>query len=128
MRGLVIAGSLLLVSGCAPSNLADAIRAGGENTATVCARVTTIYGTLTFMRSNVATGDVSCDTLTIKSTTNVSIPMTVTPSFNVTPTAPLPVAPPLTVPRAPAAPPVRPNRWTPDAEPNLDWLRMIHNP
>lgn len=128
MRGLVIAGSLLLVSGCAPSNLADAIRAGGENTATVCARVTTIYGTLTFMRSNVATGDVSCDTLTIKSTTNVSIPMTVTPSFNVTPTAPLPVAPPLTVPRpVPPPPPVRPNLWDP-AERDYEWLRMIHNP
>ena len=106
MKGLLIAGSLLLGGGCAPSNLADVIRAAGQDNATFCGRLTTVYGTATFMRSNIYQGDVSCDTLSIRATTNVTLPMTITPSFSVAPAPqPLPVAPPLTVPRAPARPP-----------------------
>lgn len=79
----------LLLSGCAPSNLAEVVKAAAGDQATVCTRVTTVYGTLTFMRSNVGQGgDVSCDTLTIKvapKPTEAAIPMTITPSFTITP-------------------------------------------
>ena len=78
----------LFLGGCAPSNLAEVIKAAGQDQATVCTRVTTIYGTLTFMRSNVGQGgDVSCDTLTIKVNQppqQAVIPMTITPTFTVT--------------------------------------------
>lgn len=79
----------LLLSGCAPSNLAEVVKAAGQDQATICTRVTTVYGTLTFMRSNVGQGgDVSCDTLSIKVSpkpTEAAIPMTITPKFTVTP-------------------------------------------
>lgn len=113
-RGRLVAGLLgaALVAGCAPSNLADAIRAGGENNATICARVTTVYGTLTYMRSNVEIGgDVSCDTLTIKTAypppapVSATIPMAITPTFTVTPVQPLPTAPQAVGPAPPATVP-----------------------
>lgn len=101
--GLLLGGCYL--SGCAPSNLADVIRAAGQDNATFCGRITTVYGTATFMRSNIYQGDVSCDTLSIRSTTNVSLPMTITPSFSVGPSAPQAPVPPLTVPRPIVPPP-----------------------
>ena len=86
------AGALALVAalaGCSPSNLADVVKAAGQDNATVCARVTSVYGTLTYMRSNVANGDATCDTLSIKAQpaapTQATIPMTITPTFTITP-------------------------------------------
>lgn len=76
---LVLVGA----AGCAPSNLADVIAAAAKDDATFCGRVTTVYGTATFMRSNVHGGDVSCDTLSVRSTTNISVPLTLTPRFSI---------------------------------------------
>ena len=103
--------------GCAPSNLADAIRAGGENNATVCGKVTTIYGTVIYMRSNPDIGgNVTCFDAAIKTEypppapTQAVIPMAITPTFTVTPVQPLPATGvgPLTVPRSAAPPPPPP--------------------
>ena len=71
------------ISGCAGN--ADVIKALAVDQATVCVRVTTIYGTLTAARSNIIGGDVTCDTLVIKSQGQVSIPVTVVPSTTQTP-------------------------------------------
>jgi len=86
LRGRLLAFFLLL-SGCSSTNLADVIQAAAKDEATVCARVTSVYGTLTYLRTNVHGGDVACDTLGVKSTTNISVPMTITPSFQVAPNA-----------------------------------------
>lgn len=83
MKAIVIAAGLLL-AGCSSTNLADIVAAAGTNQATICARVTSVYGTLTFLRSNVMGGDVSCDTLSIK-TQPQSVPLAVTPTFTLHP-------------------------------------------
>jgi len=46
---------LLLTTGCMSSNMTKAIKALGNDPATVNIRVTTIYGTMTFTRTNPGT-------------------------------------------------------------------------
>ena len=57
---LIIVNSLLL-GGCIASNLADVIQKLGDNTATVCVTINTVYGTGKALRSNVDKGRVKCD-------------------------------------------------------------------
>ena len=51
----------LLFSGCVASNLADVMEKMGDNPATVCITVNTVYGTGKALRSNVTNGKVKCD-------------------------------------------------------------------
>jgi hypothetical protein len=51
----------LLLSGCIASNLAQVIKELGDNPATVCVTVNTVYGTGKALRSNVQQGKVKCD-------------------------------------------------------------------
>jgi hypothetical protein len=61
--GLVAVG----VAGCVPSNLGEMIKASSmDDNAIVCIRVTTMTGSLTFMRSHIPSVDLICDTLRIK--------------------------------------------------------------
>lgn len=87
VSALALLFMLMLLSGCAPTNLAQVIEAASKDDATFCARVTTVYGTATVLRSNIHGGDVSCDTLTIKST---AVPSPFGPG-----------APPVVLPQAP---------------------------
>lgn len=80
--GLILA---LCLTGCSSTNLAEIVQAAGHDPATVCARVTSVYGTLTYLRANPTAGKVSCDTLTVEVPTAVAIPLAITPSFTVTP-------------------------------------------
>lgn len=59
---------ILLLGGCAPSNISDLMKAMGENQASVCITVTSIYGTAKMARSGLLNGTVTCsaDGMTIK--------------------------------------------------------------
>lgn len=58
---LLMATLPLLLGGCVASNLADVINQLGDNPATVCVTVNTVYGTGKALRTNVTTGKVKCD-------------------------------------------------------------------
>ncbi len=65
---------VFLLTGCAPN-----LEALAKDSATFCATVTTVYGTVKFARSNLLGGDVTCNDLTMHSTGGTQIPVTVVP-------------------------------------------------
>ena len=82
MKWIIVAA--LALSGCVASNLADVIEKAGKDPASICIKIGTVYGTVDYMRSNPpVSNDVTCGPFSIKSTTNMSIPMTITPQFNI---------------------------------------------
>lgn len=97
---------------------AEVIQAITQSPNTKCLRVSSVYGTLTFYDAgSIGKQDTMCgpDGFISKSPatpTEVAIPMTIRPTFQVAPQSAMPLpssgAPPLTVPRAPAAPPAPP--------------------
>ena len=84
MRKLVLAAALMM-TGCAPTNISELVEAMGKSDATVCIRITTVYGTVTGYRSNVHSGKAVCtpDGLSVTSEVlrenTVSVPVTVGP-------------------------------------------------
>lgn len=79
---------LLVVLACLTTGcISDAavIEALAKDTATVCVRIVTIYGTITAARTNIIAGDVQCDSLTVKSQGVTTVPVTVVPSTTQTP-------------------------------------------
>ena len=81
MKSLLFALFLIpLLAGCA--NLPAVVQALGQDQATVCATLQTVYGTLKVARTNIFNGDISCtgDGLSVKSTGGATIPVTIAPS------------------------------------------------
>jgi hypothetical protein len=66
------------LTGCAGN--AAVIEALAKDQATVCSKLTTIYGTVTFARTNITNGDVECDSLKVHSQGQTTIPVSVIPS------------------------------------------------
>jgi hypothetical protein len=50
-----------------------------KDNATFCARITTIYGTMTVSRTNIVNGDVKCDALEVHSPGSTVVPVRVEP-------------------------------------------------
>jgi hypothetical protein len=76
----------LACGGCLASNLAEALKAAGDDQATVSVNVKTIYGTIQYCRTAILNGNVACDSngITVKSDgATVGIPMTITPQFTI---------------------------------------------
>ncbi len=74
------------VAGCAST--ADLVKALGQDPATVCVNVTTVYGTLRVARTNIVQGNVTCngEGLSVKSeATTVGVPLQVVPQISVGP-------------------------------------------
>lgn len=73
----------LFCSGCMASNMTEFAKALGQDPATVCFQLTTIYGQGKLSRTNCTNCDVSCtaEGMAIKSTSpTTNIPVTVTPT------------------------------------------------
>jgi uncharacterized lipoprotein YehR (DUF1307 family) len=89
MKTIVLCMALVALAGCSSTNIAELAKALSGDNATVCNKLTTVYGSDTFLRSNVQNGKVSCDGLTIDNTQAGVILGTVVPSG--TQAAPVPV-------------------------------------
>jgi len=77
---LWIISSTCLLAGCAPTNISELARALGQDQASVCVSVNTIYGTLKLARTAIANGNVSCtqEGLAVKSDAQtVTVPIEV---------------------------------------------------
>ena len=80
MKRLVICLIILtasLLTGCAGT--AAVVRELKGDTATVCNALTTPWGNDILLRTNITTGEVSCNGLTVKSQGTTTIPVTVVP-------------------------------------------------
>ena len=91
MTGLIILGFFLLtLAGCAGGFLdASQIEALGKDPASVCLSIQTPYGTAKFARTNIMSGNVSCDSDGLKVQSDaqkVGVPLLVVPSVTVGPT------------------------------------------
>ena len=88
MKRLVIPVLVLIFgSGCGPDLAALAKELKGD-TATVCDHFSMAGGSNTFLRTNIADGEVACGGLTVKRTappaiSQVGIPVTITPEISV---------------------------------------------
>lgn len=88
MRTLFISVVLaFVVSGCSSTNITELINALAGDPATVCATFNAPGGSGTFLRTNIANGELTCNGLTVKSQGSTQIPVTVTvaPPATVTP-------------------------------------------
>lgn len=67
--GIALAVVALVLAGCALTNISELTKALAQDPASVCVRVTSIYGTAMVSRTNAHNGTVSCtgDGLTVKS-------------------------------------------------------------
>lgn len=125
MRFLALALLPLLCGGCLASNLAEALKAAGQDPATVSINVKTIYGTIQWCRTGILNGNVVCDSngITVKSDAQaIGVPINVVPQISVGQPQPVQPAP---VQVAPPAPRSELHRWLaqpPDARDTLSWL------
>jgi hypothetical protein len=70
--------SVFALGGCFGN--AAVIEALAKDNATFCLKLTTLYGTVNFARTNITAGDVTCDSLQVHSQGQTSIPVSVIPS------------------------------------------------
>ncbi len=89
MKGLLIPIMLTVAfAGCSSTNVSDMVKALGQDPASVCVNVTSVYGTLRVARTNLVNGTVVCngEGLTVKSeATMVGVPLQVVPQISVAP-------------------------------------------
>lgn len=85
LEALLVAVVVALTAGCSSTNLADVLKAAGQDPASVCGSVLTVYGSIKFARTNITNGNVQCsqDGLTVKSDA-IQVPM----SLQVVPVVP----------------------------------------
>jgi hypothetical protein len=75
----------VVLAGCSSTNIAELVKAAGQDAASVCASVSTVYGVLKFARTNLVNGNIACDAngMIMKSdAAQVGVPIQVTPHFN----------------------------------------------
>jgi hypothetical protein len=72
---LLLVSLLFFLTAC--SNLDNVVKELAQDTATVCAKIATIYGTMSIARTNIKEGDVKCDGLEVHSQGQTSIPVTI---------------------------------------------------
>lgn len=86
--GIALASALAL-GGCSATNVSELLKALGQDPATVCITVTSVYGTVKGYRTNAMNATVKCDQegLSVKAG-NEGTPMILVPSTQFTPTTP----------------------------------------
>ena len=70
-----------MLAGCSSTNLADIVKAAGQDPATVCVTAAYAGAMVNISRTNITNGDVQCNGngLSVKSSTIVPIELQVTP-------------------------------------------------
>ncbi len=90
-RLLSLIAVVVLMAGCSTS--AGMIEALGKDPATVCVQVTSIYGTMRLARTNIVSGNVTCNQegLTVQSDAQrIGVPVLVVPQVTIgAPTGPV---------------------------------------
>ena len=88
VKPLALVVLVLALTGCSSTNISELVDALAKDPATVCVNFVSMWGTVSAARTNIVSGDVTCDKLQVHSPGQTTLPVTVVPQ---TAQSPLPV-------------------------------------